>query len=267
MHRFVTALAVVGIAAGIGVPLASPALAAAPNNDTVGGATAVTTLPFDDTVDSSQATTDSNDSQLNAQCGAPATNGSVWYSYTPAQDGGVVFDVSGSDYSSGLIVAEGGPGTWFVDTCGPGSVGLPVFAGTTYYVLAFSDTPGVTGGHLVFHADQAPPPPTLQLSVNKTGKVDHYGNAVVSGTLTCTNADSTFIEADLKQPVGRLAVSGSGYTGDIPCDGTPQRWSAVVTPDNGKFAGGKAATFTFAIGCGQIFCSDTFATQSVKLSK
>jgi hypothetical protein len=267
MHRLTTALAVVGIAVGVTVPLATTAMAATPTNDTVAGATAVTTLPFDDTVDTSQATTDSNDSQLNAQCGAPVTNGSVWYTYTPAQDGGVVFDVSGSDYSSGVIVAEGGPGNWFVDTCGPGSVGLPVYAGTTYYVLAFSDTPGVTGGHLVFHADQAPPPPTVQLTVNKTGKVDRYGNAVVTGTLTCTNADGTFIEADLNQPVGRFAVSGSGYTGDVACNGTPQQWSAVATPNNGKFAGGKAATFTFAVGCGQIFCSDTFITQTVKLSK
>jgi len=267
MHRIKTAMAICGVAAGALVTLAAPAFAAAPPNDSLGGATVISSLPFDDTVDTSTATTDADDSQLNAQCGAPVTNGSVWYSYTPAVDGGAVFDVSNSDYSSGVIVAEGGPGNWLVDVCGPGSVGLPVYAGTTYYILAFSDTPGVTGGHLVFHADQAPPPPALTLTVNKTGKVDHYGNAVISGTLSCTNADSTFIEADLNQPVGRFAVSGSGFTGDIPCNGAPQPWTAVVTPNNGKFGGGKAANFTFAFGCGAIFCSDTFATQTVKLSK
>src|SRR5438309_435623 len=107
MHRIRTALVVFGVAVGVAVPLAPHALAATPNNDTVGGATAISALPFDDTVDTSSATSDANDSQLNAQCGAPVTNGSVWYSYTPAADGGVVFDVSNSDYSSGLIVAEG----------------------------------------------------------------------------------------------------------------------------------------------------------------
>lgn len=267
MRRFMTAVAVGGVAIGMAVPLASPAFAAAPINDTFEGAAVINALPFDDTLDTSNATTDTNDSDLNAQCGAPVTNGSVWYSYTPAQDGAVVFDVSDSDYSSGVIVAEGGPGNWYVDTCGPGAVGLPVYAGTTYYALAFSDTPGVTGGHLVFHAEDAPPPPSLELSVNSKGKVDRYGNAVVSGTLTCTNSDFTEIEADLYQPVGRFAITGSGFTGDVTCDGTAQPWSAVVVPNNGKFSGGKAATFTFAFGCGPIFCSDTFLSQNVKLSK
>ena len=266
MRRFVKTL-VVGSVAFAAAPFFSAPAFAAPGNDTVGGATVIPSLPFNDTVDTSTATTDSDDTALNAQCGAPVTNGSVWYTYTPSADGGVIFDVSQSDYSSGVIVAEGGPGNWTVDTCGPQSVGAAVTAGTKYYVLAFSDTPGVTGGHLVFHAEQAPPPPTISVTVNPKGKVDRYGNAQISGTLTCTNANFTALEADLTQPVGRFAINGSGFTGNENCDGTPQPWTAVVQPSNGKFAGGKAVNFTFAFACGEVFCSDTFAQQSVKLSK
>lgn len=269
MRRFLSASAVTScLTLGLAVSLTAPAHAAAPpGNDTFSGATTIGSLPFDQTLDTSSATTDGDDADLNAQCGAPVTERSVWYSYTPAADGGLVLDVSNSGYSAGLIVAEGGPGNWYVDTCGPGSVATAVSAGTTYSILAFSDTAGVTGGQLVFHAEAAPPPPTLSLTVNKTGTVDRSGNALISGTLTCTNADFTDIEADLTQPVGRFSVSGTGDSADVTCDGTAQPWSAVVTPYNGKFAGGKSVSFTYAFGCGEVFCSDSFATQNVKLSK
>ena len=269
MRRFLSASAVTScLTLGLAVSLTAPAHATSPpSNDTYSGATTIGSLPYDATVDTSAATTDADDADLNAQCGAPVTERSVWYSYTPASDGGLILDVSNSGYSAGLIVAEGGPGDWSFDTCGPGSVATEVFAGTTYSILAFSDTAGVTGGHLVFHAESAPPPPTLSLTVNKTGKVDHSGNALISGTLTCTNADFTDVEADLTQAVGRFSISGTGDTADTPCDGTAQPWSAVVVPNNGKFAGGKSVSFTYAFGCGEIFCSDSFATQSVKLSK
>ena len=151
----------------VGVWGSGAAWAAAPSNDTADGAVAITSLPFDATVDVSQATTDADDTALNQQCGAPATLGSVWYSYTAPSDGtappGVVLDVSQSSYSAGVIVAESdGSGGWYVDTCGPGTVGFQVVPGAQYRILAFNDTPGATGGSIVLHASVATvPPPTL----------------------------------------------------------------------------------------------------------
>lgn len=260
-----TALVVVTASLAWGVQAAS---AAVPTNDTQAGASAITALPFDSVVDISQATTDSDDTTLNAPCGAPATLGSVWYSYTaPAGVDGVVIDVSQSDYSSGVIVAESdGTGGWFVDTCGPGAVGFSVYPGATYAILAFNDTPGQTGGLIRLHAEEAAIP-TVNVTVNPKGKVDRYGNALISGTVTCTGGDFTFLDTFVTQAVGRFAISGEGFTGQEGCDGQPQAWTSVVVPSNGKFAGGKAATFTFAFTCGSFFCADSYVEQVVKLSR
>src|SRR5438128_582141 len=77
-----------------------PAMAAPPSNDTITGATAITSLPFEETLDTTEATTDADDAALNANCGAPATDASVWYSLAVATDTGVAVDVSGSNYSA-----------------------------------------------------------------------------------------------------------------------------------------------------------------------
>ena len=51
----------------------SAALAAPPSNDTFGGAT-VAAIGFGEVLDTSDATTDSDDAQLNVSCDAPATD-------------------------------------------------------------------------------------------------------------------------------------------------------------------------------------------------
>ena len=89
---------------------------------------------------------------------APATQASIWYTYTAPATGvnGLVLDVSQSSYSSGVIVAEpDGLGGLRVDTCGPGTVGLQVQPGTEYKILAFNDLPGQTGGLIKLHAEAA----------------------------------------------------------------------------------------------------------------
>lgn len=246
---------------------ASPALAAAPGNDTKGSATTIGALPYNDTVDTTQATTDADDVLFNAPCGAPATNGSVWYSYTaPAGIDGIVVDISQSSFSAGAIIAEpDGAGGWVVDACGPGVTGTPVVEGVQYLIVAFSDTPGVTGGTLRLTVDEATVP-SMDVTVNPRGKVDKSGNALISGTYTCSGADFITISESLKQSVGRFAIFGDGFS-DGPCDDVQHAWSAVVVPVNGKFAGGKAASVTFAFGCGAVFCSESYKEQPVKLSK
>jgi hypothetical protein len=261
--RITTGLCAAAVVAALG----APAMAAAPGNDVRSGAKAVGALPFSDTVDTSQATTDADDAGLNAQCGAPATNGSVWYSYTaPSGIDGIVVDISASSFSAGAIIAEpDGNGGWLVDACGPGATGTPVVAGTQYLIVAFSDTPGVTGGTLRLTVDEATVP-SMDVTVNPKGKVDRNGNAIISGSYTCTGADYISVAETVKQAVGRFAVIGDGYV-EGPCDGTTQSWSTLVVPANGKFAGGKAASVTYAFGCGPVFCSDSYKEQAVKLSR
>jgi len=247
------------------------ALAAAPSNDTFAGATAVT-IGFSQTLDTTQATTDANDTQLNASCGAPATAASVWYAFTAIADVGVVVDVSSSNYSAGILVGKGTQGNLETVECGPSAVFFAAAAGTTYYVLAFDDQGdgGGNGGSLHISFTQAPPPPTVDIKVNRYGTVNaHTGIATISGTYTCSNGNSleAFIDARQKVGSGRNAIIfGSGSFFDSgTCDGAPHAWSAAVVPDSGKFAGGKSMAVTFAFACGSVQCTDGFAEQTVQL--
>jgi hypothetical protein len=247
---------------------AAPAAAAPPSNDTFGGATVVS-LGFSEELTTTEATTDADDAQLNATCGAPATDASVWYSFTAATDGGVVVDVSQSDYSAGVLVGVGTRGSLETVTCGPGTVGFTAAAGTTYHVLAIDDQldGGGNGGRLRISFNEAPPPPTVDITVDRVGRVDpQTGVAYLTGAYTCTNADFIEVFGEARQAVGRFVVVGSFYFFDLgTCDGVSHPWSATVFPENGMFAGGKAMTLTFAFSCGVYQCAEDFVEQTVML--
>src|SRR5262245_37353120 len=110
---------------------ASAASAATPGNDTPSGATVVSTLPTTITQDTTEATTDGLDASLNGQCGAPVTNGSVWFTYTDTTGEGLAVDVTASDYSAGIIIVAGDPSAGgSLVTCGPGVAATRGEAGT-----------------------------------------------------------------------------------------------------------------------------------------
>src|SRR5919201_6219235 len=113
---------------------AAPALAAAPGNDTYSGRTVIGAIPFSDSLDTTQATTDADDSEANSHCGAPATDASVWYELTPASSATLVVDVSKSTYSAGVIVVTGSPGSFSLVNCGPRAVAFAASAGVTYAI-------------------------------------------------------------------------------------------------------------------------------------
>jgi hypothetical protein len=247
---------------------AQTAAAAPPTNDTFAGATPAT-IGFSQELDTTEATTDADDAQLNATCGAPATDASVWYAFTTAADTGVVVDVSQSSYSAGVLVGVGTPGNLTTVTCGPGTATFRAAAGTTYYVLAIDDQfdGGGNGGTLRISFNPGPPPPTLDITVDRFGRVDaRTGVATITGTYTCTSADSISVFVGATQDFGRFTVSGSGAFFDgLTCDGTTRSWSADVFPQGGKFAGGKAMTVTFAVSCGPLQCAFDFEELTVQL--
>ena len=96
------------------------------------GATVISTLPFDATVVIDEATTDALDATLNEQCGAPATEGSVWYSFDATAHGALLFDISGSSFTAGALVTVGDPANGNVLTCGPETIVFDVVAGESY---------------------------------------------------------------------------------------------------------------------------------------
>jgi hypothetical protein len=142
-------------------------------------------------------------------------------------------------------------------------------AGTTYYVLAIDDQfdGGGNGGLMSISFNEAPPPPTVDITVNRFGTVNaRTGVATISGTYTCTNGDFIDVFVDARQNVGRFAILGSGGFFDFgTCDGAPHTWAADVFPQNGKFAGGKTLTLNFATSCGIFECGFGFVEQKVQL--
>jgi hypothetical protein len=248
---------------------AGTALAVAPGNDVYGGRSVVGAIPFTDSLDTTEATTDSNDSEINATCGAPATDASVWYDVTAVADGGLAADVSSSTYSAGVIVATGSPGNWSLVACGPGAVGWTATAGTTYAILVFDDQAdgAGNGGTLNLAIDAIPAPPTVDITVNRFAAFNSgTGSATVSGTLVCTGAEFAAVETSLSQRVGRFTIHGFGFgSSGAVCDGTVQTWTAEVLPENGTFAGGKAATVAVAFACGAFQCGIGYEERTVQL--
>jgi hypothetical protein len=258
-------LAVLALLSVLGA-FAPTALAAAPSNDTFASAKLVT-LGFSEAIDTTEATTDSDDAQLLETCPAPASDASVWY----ALDGtgtSVAIDVFNSSYTAGVIVATGSPGALETVICGPDKVVFFAEAGIRYYVLAIDDQEdgGGNGGTLriAFNQSQAP---RYDFTVDSYGRVDgRSGVATISGSYTCTAGASfsTYVEAS--QSRGRSSIFGSGsFSGT--CDGTLQRWSADITPEGGKFVGGKTMTQTFTAACsaGGDECIGRLVEQTVKL--
>jgi hypothetical protein len=261
----------------------APASAApGPSNDTYGGRTVIGSLPFSDSVNTTKASTDADDTEMDAisACGSTPTDASVWYEFSPTSDESVVVDASGSTYPVGLIVATGSPGGFSFVACGfafggsapgPFATGGPLvfsaLGGETYTILAFDPQfdGGGNGGTLNISVQVAPPPPEVHLAVNGTGTFSKSGSATVRGTVICTGqADFAFIDSQLTQTVGRFSISGIGET-DFVCDGTTQSWSIVIVPSGGLFKGGQAASDTFAVACGPFECGSDEVTRSVRL--
>ena len=95
---------------------AAPALAE-PANDTMLNerCSCRRSLPFSGELDTTQATTDADDAELNAACGAPATDASVWYELRASTDTVISVDASqSSGFSLGMIIATGSPGSFQV---------------------------------------------------------------------------------------------------------------------------------------------------------
>lgn len=248
--------------------VAAPALAAVPANDTYAGRTPLAAAPVTVTADTSGATTDADDDALNSECGAPAMDASVWYSYTATADGALIADVSESAYSAGVFVATGAPGSFEVLGCAPGATAWEATAGETYSIVVIDDQSDETGngGAMSLTVDEAPPVPEVDLTVASKATFTKAGNLLLSGTVTCTAGAVTDLDASVTQTVGRLKIEGYGYT-SIDCgDGSTQPWTMEIVGANGVFKGGKAASVTFAYACGAFDCGVDYEEHTIAVS-
>jgi hypothetical protein len=137
--------------------LSGAALAAPPGNDGFSDATAISALPFSDTVDLTEAT---------FEAGEPpgcyySPNKSVWYSFTPADDMIVEVTTPNSSYDRSVVVFRdtggGITGLEHISCAYPWSNAVArVRAGETYYIQAAYQW---SSGDLNLEVAQIPPPP------------------------------------------------------------------------------------------------------------
>jgi hypothetical protein len=227
---------------------AGPALAAAPSNDNFANATTVTEpLPVTDSISTIDATTEATDPV--PDCSGSVSH-TVWYSYTPSADGLVQADTLGSDYDTVVSVWTGTAGSLSQVGCnddfggigGPSQLTFSATGGTTYYLMVGSFVGpfgGDVGGNLQFSVSVGLPPLLQAFSVDSRDKVaPRTGIVTLSGTVTCSREGSVSIFAFVSQRVGRVLISGAGFTG-VDCSGVT-RWTMTISGDNGLFAGGRA---------------------------
>ena len=255
------------------LPSAPTASAAPPSNDDISGATVLGPVPFHLEQDTTEATTSAEEAAFNAFCGAPAFEHAVWFTATAIADNNVVADVTASDYTAGILVLSGEPGNLTPLTCQPGIVSGPVTAGETIYLVVFGDgVSEATSGHLVLDTYLAPAGPSIDVTIDPRGTVDKTGVVHVSGTVSCTTDAPEGILFDvsgtLQQRVGRGFIDGFfGSEQLTPCDGVTRPWTADAFAEAGKFAGGKAATATFAFGCDTFTCGQGYVEATIQLSR
>jgi hypothetical protein len=221
-----------------GAPQADVAILAIPTNDDFANAVEISTLPFTDNLNTSEATAvgdPANDCLVDGH--------TVWYQFTPSADMRINANTFGSDYDTGIAVYTGTPPNLTQITCNDdavtgqfvqSNVNFDAVGGTTYYFMVGSCC-GSDGGNLVFNVNVSV---NLGLTVNPSGSVDaKTGVATISGTVTCSEPVSGTLDGFIEQRIGRAILRGFFFT-FIECDGVTS-WDVQVVADNGLFVAGR----------------------------
>ena len=268
--RIIRRVGAVAAAALVSIGVASsPVWAAAPANDELAGATPIA-VGDHVTADSTEATTTQGDADLNKACGLPATNASVWYTFTPTADTGFGVDTTSSSYAAGFMIFEGTPGVNTEIGCGFGQEGgLAAHAGKTYTVVVVDlDGDQVNGGTLELDLTNLGPLPKMTVTLDPRASVDKSGVVSLTGTYSCSLASRVGFDIQLSETVGRFTVNGfASVTDDNPCDGSTIRFTIPVSSYDGKFAGGKASALVSTDACGDSACDNTYSKQTIQLAK
>lgn len=228
-----------GSTVGLSVEVAPPS----PANDDFDQATVVGALPFNESLDTHGA---ASDDDVNVPCGVfapcsvPQSRGTVWYTYTAAEDTRITVDAAGSDYAPLLSVLTGTRGALVFLGCGSSRLGFTAYAGQTYYLMVASSFPfGSPVAQLVLSITGMPAL-TIEVAIESDGGFDpQSGAAIIHATATCSRPADVVVKGSLqqRQVAGVFEVSGH-------CDGTT-RWRVEVppsatSPGRARFVGGHA---------------------------
>jgi hypothetical protein len=217
-----------------------------PANDDFDNATAITALPFQETINTSEATSAADDP---TDC--YETNVSVWYKLTSVTDIQLRVAAVSADYNTVLAVYTGTRGNLNLVDCRdyPPCFDLDVRAGETYYFMVTSYYGG--GGNLVINVDVAPPPPPPLTIDIKVDPIDFVNNGIttVSGTVNSSVPANGYFNVQVRQKAGRVFITGYSSISFNTTDGVA-RWTMEIPGDIGLFLPGKATVrVTEGYGC------------------
>ena len=222
---------------GTGGALHSVSVLVVPTNDDFDNATVITTLPFTDNINTSEATVASDDPLNDETCGFGSIGGhTVWYQFTPTEDMRINLNTSGSDYDPNVFLYTGTRGNLVRVTCNflPTSATFDALAGETYFFLV-GPSDGEAGGNLVL---EVAPGLEVGVTIDPIGRVSpSTGVVVISGTVTCSRPAFFELGAAVQQREA-FASQGSLFA-DGNCEGVT-RWEGEVVAEEGRFAGGPA---------------------------
>ncbi len=201
-------LTLTGLLAAAMIALPETAAAEPPPNDHFAAATVISSLPFSDSADLTEATGEPGDPQSCANLSQ-----TVWYSITPSTDELVhadAFDLSVSKTEIDVYREDGsGPGGLTVLDCGSygSSLHIPLEAGETYYIAA-GNAWGY-GGTLQLNVDVVPTPDDV------AGAPPVASPYVDPANGTWFDANGTFVLAG--QPIFPIVLAkGPPVTGTTP---------------------------------------------------
>ena len=210
-----------------------------PPNDEIDNALPVVGLPFIYTQSMTTATFAADDPYCFG------TTASVWFTYTPVVAGRVEFNTVGSSFLTTLSAYTGTRGNLSQVACNyngtDSRIRFDTAPGVTYYIMAAAP-PWSAPGSLTLNVLLAPPPYTMQLSLNSFSTVQaSSGIVTVNGTATCSAPSFVNINGSIRQQHGGREIVGF-FGLFVPCDGvTP--WQAPVFYTTGQFNGRAAALF------------------------
>jgi hypothetical protein len=210
-------------------------------NDDFDNATPITGVLFTDSIDTRGATPAADDP---TDC--YGTNASVWYVFTPGSDTQIQVDISYSNYYAVVAIYKVTRGGLSLIACSDyPCLTIDAIAGETYYFMVTA--PYGTGGDLVLSLDVAPPPLTIDLTIDSNGLVDKKaGVTTISGMLTSSEPASAYVYVEVRQKAGRAFINGYGYAYLNGGGATP--WTIQISGNIGPFKPGKVAVRAYAQG-------------------
>jgi hypothetical protein len=258
------------------LPAAVSVAAAAPSNDDIASPTVISSIPFADAIDTTEATTGPTDP---AFCDAPEYGpdaATVWYSFTATSSGPLGATTFGSDYGTTVYVGTadgaGGIDVLACNTLAAGTlqsaVRFDAEAGMIYLFVVGAQ-PGGGTGELVFTLDVGPPAQVIDLVVSPAGSFTKDGVATVRGTFSCTAVapGSSGVIVELSQYVGRRLLYGAESLRIENCPGSAIPWAIEVSSIDGRFAGGRASVQVIGVACNDFECINETVDTSISLRR